>query len=48
MAVTQTEADFNKFQRPALKTSKTTFYNDQPRNYFLTKPYLLKFLMLFN
>ena len=28
------------------KTSKTMFYNDQPRNYFLTKPYSLKFLML--
>ena len=28
------------------RTSKTTFYNDQPRNSFF-KPYLLKYLILF-
>ena len=28
------------------KTSKTTFYNDQPRNSFLKKPYLLRFLII--
>ena len=37
---------FNVHRGEVQTTSKTTFYNNQPRNSFFKEPYLLNFLII--